>query len=374
MSAGSDVAVVGAGIAGLATAAAVVERGATVTVYERAVPGEGQSGGEARIFRHLHDDPRLVVLAREAREGWRAWEERFGVELLRADGVVALGPRAHERLAVIRAAGANVRLIDEDEVAERLPLLTSGGGGVESGNVAAPAPAVLDEDGGVIRTRAALAALAGSLGDALVAEEAMALRAMPHGTVEVRTAARVVEHGSVVVCAGRGTRRLAAAAGLALPVAEAAHVRLTFAVRGTTAPARLACLLDGREDPSAYGDPMPGNREFAVGLGDVPVHTGGGLLDPGAFQAMGDRVAAYVERALPGLSPAPVGARHCWVTTLPWSHDAIAAWGQDGMTFLAGNNMFKHGPALGRALARAALGDELRDEMKPTARLGAPDC
>jgi sarcosine oxidase len=103
---GTDVAVVGAGIAGLATAAAVTELGAAVTVYERAAPGEGQSGGEARIFRHLHDDARLVALAREARAGWRAWEERFGVELLAADGVVALGPRAHDRLGRRRGGRA----------------------------------------------------------------------------------------------------------------------------------------------------------------------------------------------------------------------------------------------------------------------------
>jgi sarcosine oxidase len=406
--------VVGAGIAGLATATAVMERGATVTVYERAAPGEGQSGGESRIFRHLHDDPRLIALAREARVGWRAWEERFGVELLAADGVVALGPRAQERLAVMRAAGAEVRVVDADEVAERLPLLAAvapwdqsegaerrplpgADGSAEApqrrplpgaddsaeapqrlprpaagDSAEAPGGAVLDEDGGVIRTRAAVAALAGGLGGALVAEEVMAMRPTPHGTVEVRTAGAVAEHGSVVVCAGRETPRLAATVGLALPVAEAAHVRLTFAVRGGRASGRLACLLDGRGEPSAYGDPLPGNRQFAVGLGDVPVRPGGGPLDPEAFAAMGARIAAYVQRVLPGLSPAPVAARHCWVTALPWSHDAIAVWQRDGMTFLVGNNLFKHAPALGRALARAALGEGLHDDLKPEARLGAP--
>src|SRR5437588_2011200 len=98
MNAGTDVAVVGAGIVGLSTAYALLDQGASITVYERGVPGNAQSGGESRIFRHAHDDRRLVELAREARGIWREWEERFGTELLSRDGVLALGPAGQRRL------------------------------------------------------------------------------------------------------------------------------------------------------------------------------------------------------------------------------------------------------------------------------------
>lgn len=59
-----------------------------------------------------------------------------------------------------------------------------------------------------------------------------------------------------------------------------------------------------------------------------------------------------MRRALPGLNPDPVGYRHCWVTRLPWSDDGLAVWDHQGAVFVAGHDLFKHAPALGRALAR----------------------
>jgi sarcosine oxidase len=84
-----------------------------------------------------------------------------------------------------------------------------------------------------------------------------------------------------------------------------------------------------------------------------------------------ERTTAYVARALPGLVPEPVEVRHCWVTDLPWNHDGMAAWQAGGVTFFAGNNLFKHAPAVGRALADACGGAPL-GELHPEARLGEP--
>ncbi len=87
--------------------------------------------------------------------------------------------------------------------------------------------------------------------------------------------------------------------------------------------------------------------------------------------AAAERVAAYVARALPGLEPEPYEARHCWVTELPWDPDGLAVWEAGGLLFAAGNNLFKHAPALGRALARAALGEGVEPILLPQAKLGA---
>jgi sarcosine oxidase len=360
---GADIGVVGAGIVGLCAAFALRERGASVRVYERGFAGRGQSGGEARIFRHAHDDRRLVALARESRAIWQEWGDRLGVELISDDGAVALGPAVGRRLALLEEAGVRARAIGRSELAERLAPLALYEG-----------PAMLDEAGGALRVRAAIGALTARLGDGLVSDEVISLQPTGGGTVEVRGVGVRAEHAGMVVCAGRGTARLARGVGLALPVRPGAHARVTFAVRDRCD--RLACLQDGSGhfgEVGAYAAALPGNRRYAVGLAEsVEVRDDGSFLDPSSLAVLADRAAAYVRRALPGLDPQPIDYVHCWVTELPWSDDAIAVWDADHILFVAGHNLFKHAPALGRAIGRAALGEPLAAQLRPESTLGLP--
>ena len=171
------------------------------------------------------------------------------------------------------------------------------------------------------------------------------------------------------------TAALARGAGLPLPLRQAAHVRLTFRLRGEP-PTRLACLLDSSGafgESGGYADPLPGNGAYAVGVDETPVHEDGSMIDAGGLDAISQRTTAYVARILPGLDPQPVDVRHCWVTELTWSSDAFAVWELGGLLVLAGNNLFKH--AAGRRASARPRGGRRGPRAEPSpggeARRGA---
>ena len=138
-------------------------------------------------------------------------------------------------------------------------------------------------------------------------------------------------------------------------------------------PAGLPCLLDTSDafgPLGSYATPALGYGAYSVGVDSVDVDDDGGTPDPDGLAAVDERTRAYVARALPGLDPEPVDVRHCWTTTLPWGDDGVAVWRRDGLFTLAGNNLFKHAPVLGRVAARALEAGEVPALLRPAARLG----
>jgi len=86
--------VVGAGVVGLAAADALARAGVDVRCFEGAEPGSGQSAGQTRVFRHVHDRADLVALATRSRRGWDGWSERAGEPLIADEGVLFASPDA----------------------------------------------------------------------------------------------------------------------------------------------------------------------------------------------------------------------------------------------------------------------------------------
>jgi sarcosine oxidase len=191
--------------------------------------------------------------------------------------------------------------------------------------------------------------------------------------VELLTPQGSHRHDAAVLCAGQDTVRLARQFDLELPIELALHLRATFRVRGTP-PDRLSCLQDAslQYADTVYGSPYPSRGMFAVGLsgeaGELAAGDGGLALE--RFDEIRRRISAYVREALPGLEPAPVHDVTCWVTRLPWGSDGVAAWKTDGITTIAGNNLFKHAPALGELLADVVCTGDVPEILRPESELG----
>ncbi len=348
---------------GLSTAYALQRSGLTVTMYDSGPPGGGQSVGASRLFRHAHDDPRMVDLAVEARVLWDQWSDEFGTELISADGSIALGEVAAGRVDTLRSrSGIPVRHLSGDELCSLMPILADYEG-----------PAVFDERAGAIRTQAAIGALANSLATPVVTDHVLALRPLGDAGVEIRAGSNASVHSDVVVCAGRGTAHLAAGIGLTLPVKVTAHARASFRVRDG-ALAALPNLQDGSgvfEEAGVYAAAHPDRSALGLGIAlEVETDDAGAVADPDSLAGLVDRAAAYVARALPGLDPEPLQPISCWITTLPWGDDGVAIWQADHIFVLAGHNLFKHAPVLGETLARSVTAGSVPELFRPESMLG----
>ena len=333
----TEVAVVGAGITGLSTAYALKRRGVEFVCFEAAAPGSGQSAGRTRVFRHGHDDERLVRLAVRARAEWERLEGELGGRLLGREGVLVCGPNVAERAAAFEAAGVPARLVGREEQLGALPVLEPPDG-----------EALLDQLGGSIDVRAAIDGLADSLDERLVPARVFGVRERDSG-VELHTSEGVWSAERAILCPGAQLHELTAGLGLEIPLTIELHTRAAFRVREPGA--RLACLLDRSNvhGEIVYAAPMPDGRHYAIGLG--------GEEEPPVDEALA-RLSAYARRAMPGLDPEPASVRLCQTSVLPWGADAFAVWRTGGIHVLAGANLFKFGPLLGELLAEGA--DELR--------------
>jgi sarcosine oxidase len=351
----SDVCVIGGGVIGLAAAATLRDRGVDVACFERSGPGQGQSAGRTRQFRHRHGTPELIDLAVRARQGWLDWEERFGRTLLGSEGAVRAGGDPGE-LDALRAAGVPAVELDAERALTRFPI-------------AAPTAQTLlwDPLAGAIRATSTLATLVNCIGSQLHRAEVTSIAVHANGeSIEVHTTAGVHRSVRCLVCAGAGTDRLVRPLGLDVHQERQAHLRLAFRARVRRSEP-LPCFSDrsGAYGELVYALSDLGDR-YAVGLADVTTYPAVDDLatDVSAgvdVSAQRARIIAYVRHALPGLDPEPVDELLRLTTTLPYHpEDGFEVWRDGPVVAVAGPNLFKFAPVLGERLAQA-----VSDEPKP---------
>lgn len=249
-----DLAVIGAGVMGLAATAAAVARGLDAICLEAGEPAGEQSRGEGRIFRVAHERPELCESALRALGGWEAWERSAGVPLLDRCGLIVLGAVARGRHDAMVAAGAAAELGDLRALAHRAPQLRADD----------DAPALWDPLGASIRTGSVTRWLLAALGGRVRRRARVTGASRAADRWELAIGDERVSARSVVVCAGVATPAVAGLLGVEIaPDPVETGLRLTFAARGA---AGAPCTID-RRDPELGAYSLPTRRGYSVGAG-----------------------------------------------------------------------------------------------------------
>jgi sarcosine oxidase len=346
------VAVVGAGVIGLATADSLLRRGVEVVCLEVNEPMAARSTGSSRIFRLAHADPALVGYAATARTLWARWSERAGTPLVGTEGAVLTGPPARDWSAAMTAAAAENSLVADVSTL-----------GLPADSVAGPA--LYDPGGGVIDVPATASFLRSAVGSALRRGHVYRLESSESGDsgVTLYGSAGELTADHVVVAAGRGTWQLAAQVGVYVPTALAHHVRFTFPLRDNDS--RPPCWMDRTESwrPgfTTYQQ-CSGPGRWSVGAA-LPAAEAAWERGRAAVTARSrDLVRAYVREALAAVEDEILEEIYCDFPAGLGDGVHVASAGP--VTAVWGDNLFKHAPAIGASLA-AALVDGAALDIPP---------
>jgi sarcosine oxidase len=325
----ADVAVVGAGIMGSATAYALARDGRDVVLYEQFEVGHthGSSHGRSRIVRLAYPEVEFVELAKEAFVGWRELEREAGVELLELNGLLEL---AHDldrgSSAALDAAGAVYELLEAPAARERWPV------GVPDGWTA-----LFQPEAGIVR--------------ADLAHRAFVDRAVARGaTLREQTRVHLLDEldaDVIVVTAGPWVSRFFPD----LPVHTTRETLAYFRRDGEPLPSVVQL------DPVTRGHALYSLHDPVHGLKAGTHHAGarvGPDEDGGPDPALVERIAEWVSRTYLDADPEPVAAETCMYTTTPDEHFILETRGRVVIGSPCSGHGFKFAPAIGTRLARMA--------------------
>jgi len=129
-----EVAIIGAGIIGTATAHYLSARGVDVVVIDRSYMGSGSTGRCIGGLRHQFSTPPSIRLMKESIRLFSEMEEEFGHSVEFSQGGYLLLAHSDEMAAtfranirVQRAEGINVSLLDPKEAHDLVPQLNTEG-------------------------------------------------------------------------------------------------------------------------------------------------------------------------------------------------------------------------------------------------------
>jgi sarcosine oxidase len=329
------VAVVGAGVMGLASARALAQRGEDVTVYEQFELGHtrGSSHGASRIFRLSYLEDKWIALAQRAYLLWRELERETGAQLLKLNGLVDAESDAAKRMAAFDRHGVAYELLEPDQLAIRHSM-------------AYDRPLVFSPDAGI----------------SLAAESLRAFESSARAAgAEIREHARIesldeVDADVVVVSAGGWAPRLLADAGIELPATPTRESTAYFALPDERVVPSVIDELDVREGRSFYALEAPG-----VGL-KAGLHQSGAPTDPDDTGEpdphLLEIVSEWVARRFPFVDATPVAAETCIYTTTSDDRFVLERHGRIVVGSACSGHGFKFAPAIGELVADLVVGEQ----------------
>jgi glycine/D-amino acid oxidase-like deaminating enzyme len=361
-----DVAVVGAGIVGAATASELARRGARVCLLDRGEVSGGTTGlGEGNVLASDKDAGPELELTLHGLRMYDELEERLGaVARIRRKGALVVHADAATwaaepaRVRRLRAAGVEASLLSAAEVAEREPALTGEllGASIFPGDLQC-AP------------RAIARALAASPGvEVRTGCEVCAVAVRGGRVTGVDTAAGNVACGAVVLTAGVWTAPLAASAGLRLPVEPRKGQLVRLRVPQPEPHLIRHKVVDGAYLRSAA------SAEAGLQVTTVLETTWEGHVLVGSSRerrgfdvSVDDGVGEAMLRRAARLMPALAGLQRdsAWAGLRPWLPDGLPAIGPSaaasGLWVATGHEGagVALGPITGRVVAQALCGEDV---------------
>jgi monomeric sarcosine oxidase len=325
----AEVAVVGAGIMGSATAYALARQGRDVLLLEQFHIGHehGSSHGRSRIVRLAYPEVEFIELAREAFAGWRDLEHESGQGLLELKGLLELVESSKQSTRdALAAAGADYELLDAAEARSRWPV------GVPDGWTA-----LFQPEAGIVRADLAHRAfIDGAVAHGARLEEDTRVASLDELDAKV-----------VVVTTGPWIRNFFPD----LPVRTTRETVAYFRREGDPLP------VVARLDPDTRGHLIYSLHDPLHGL-KAGVHHAGATAGPDeqgdSDPAVVERVAEWIARTYPDADPDPVAVETCMYTTTADERFILERRGKVVIGSPCSGHGFKFAPTIGRRLAAMA--------------------
>lgn len=350
----ADIVVIGAGIAGVATARSLAQAGRGVILMEQFGLGHehGSSHGASRIFRVSYPDTHNVRLAQSALRSWHELEAECGEQLIVQTGGLDFGPEAIENARALAACGVRYELLTGAQVSERWPITAE-----------ADEQVLFQPDGGTTlanRAYAALLAAAVEAGTVVLDHRRVTGIERGLGLVRIRTDGDEISARACVVAAGAWARDLLSGVEIELPVVPTRETVTYFRLPD---PLALPPVIDDAvPDAAEHGLLRPGLINYALaapGLGlKAGLHHSGppanpdepGTPDPAVVKW----VSTWAARRYPELDPEPIATETCLYTNTADESFVLERHDRIVVASACSGHGFKFAPTFGRTIAALA--------------------